>query len=176
MKKLWMLILLLALCLTACGTSDAPPLEEETPPAETGAPENLTGTDTPEDLTGTGIPADVHTLSEGGNVLEHEEAVYCGNTVTSVTKEKWAGGEPWTAAFWGDDSVALTDLLRYLDYSGDVCRCLPEYTVDTEFGEGYGVNLSEGYARYGEGQADLTAEQVELIQGILDRQSEAAEE
>ena len=161
MKKLWMLILLLALCLTACGTSDAPPLEEETPPAETGAPENLTGT---------GIPADVHTLSEGGNVLEHEEAVYCGNTVTSVTKEKWAGGEPWTAAFWGDDSVALTDLLRYLDYSGPVCKCLPEYTVDTEFGTGYGVNLTENYVRHDGGQVSLTAEQAEEIRAILDRQ------
>lgn len=179
MKKIWMPVLLLVLCLTACGTPDAPPAEEVTPPAETSAPEapaeNPTGTDTPENLTGTGIPEDVHTLSEGGNVVEHEEALYCGNTVTSVTKEKWAGGETWTVDFWGSDSVALTDLLRFLDYSGDVCRCLPEYTVDTEFGGGYGVNLSEGYARYDGGQTDLTEEQLELIRGIIERQSETAE-
>ena len=74
-------------------------------------------------------------------------------------------------SFWGDDSVALTDLLLYLDYSGDVCRCMPEYRVDTEFGTGYGINLTEGYARCGDGQASLTAEQAEQIQAILDRQT-----
>ena len=50
-------------------------------------------------------------------------------------------------SFWYDDSVALTDLLLYLDYSGEVCTCLPEYSVDTEFGAGYGVSLTGGFAR-----------------------------
>ena len=66
--------------------------------------------------------------------------------------------------------MALTDLLVFLDYSGEVCRCLPEYYVDTEFSEEpYGVNLSSGYARHGEGQVELTEEQIELIRDILDR-------
>lgn len=194
MKRMFLLLLLLALCLTACGTPDIPPTETSAPedltetdapevptgtdtpenPTGTDTPENPTGTDTPGDLTGTGIPEDVHTLSEGGNVAAHEKTLYCGNTITSVTKEKWADGETWTADFWGEDSIALTDLLRFLDYSGEVCRCLPEYTVDTEFGDGFGVNLTEGYARYGDGQTDLTAEQLELIREIIERQSEEA--
>ena len=66
--------------------------------------------------------------------------------------------------------------LWYLDYSGDVCRCLPEYSVDTEFGTGYGVNLTEGYARSGGGQTDLTEEQVEQIREILERQGETPRE
>jgi hypothetical protein len=66
--------------------------------------------------------------------------------------------------------VALTDLLLYLDYQEGICRCLPEYSVETEFSEEpYGVNLSSGYARHGEGQVELTEEQVELIRDILDR-------
>lgn len=89
---------------------------------------------------------------------------YCGNTVTEVILD----GE--TYSFWGDDSVRLTDIVINLAYDpNSVCRCLPEFTVNTEFGDGYGVNLTESYARCGEGQAPLTAEQVETIQGILDR-------
>ena len=51
---------------------------------------------------------------------------------------------------------------------GQVCRCLPEFTVDTEFG-GYDVDPTESYARCESGQAALTAEQTDSIQGILDR-------
>lgn len=112
-----------------------------------------------------------HLLSEGNNIVEHEATGYCGNTVTTVSREAWAGGEPWEVSFWGSDSVALTDLLLYLDYSGDTCRCQPEYAVDTEFGAGYGINLTEGYVRHDGGQVSLTAEQIGQIQEILDRQT-----
>lgn len=50
-----------------------------------------------------------------------------------------------------------------------VCKCLPEFTVDTEFGDGYGVNLTDSYVRCEAGQAPLTAEQTEEIRGILER-------
>lgn len=89
---------------------------------------------------------------------------YCGNTITEVTLD----GE--TYSFWGDDSVRLTDIVINLAYDPNaVCRCLPEFTVDTEFGDGYGVNLTEHYVRCEEGQAPLTEEQAETIRGILDR-------
>ena len=52
---------------------------------------------------------------------------------------------------------------------GQVCRCLPEFTVDTEFGGGYGVNLTESYARCESGQAALTAEQTDAIRDVLER-------
>lgn len=89
---------------------------------------------------------------------------YCGNTVTTVTLD----GE--TYSFWGGDSVTLTDIVINLSYDPEaVCRCLPEFTVDTEFGDGYGVNLTESYVRCEAGQAPLTAEQTETIRGILER-------
>lgn len=89
---------------------------------------------------------------------------YCGNTVTEVTLD----GETWS--FWGGDSVTLTDIVINLDYDPEkICRCLPEFTVDTEFGDGYGVSLRESYVRCAEGQAPLTAEQTEAIRGIVER-------
>lgn len=156
--------LVLALALSACGAPSpgggaeadlaAPPALEEAVP-EAALEEEVSC---------------AHRPSQGDNTVEHEAAGYCGNTVTTVSRETRMGGEPWEASFWGGDSVALTDLLRYLDYSGGVCRCLPEYNVDTEFGTGYGVNLTDHYARRGDGQADLTEEQVNQIREILERQ------
>lgn len=88
----------------------------------------------------------------------------CGNTVTEVTLD----GE--TYSFWGDDSVTLTDIVINLAYDPEaVCKCLPEFTVDTEFGDGYGVNLTEHYVRCEAGQAPLTAEQAETIRGVIER-------
>jgi hypothetical protein len=72
----------------------------------------------------------------------------------------------------GSDSVNLTDILINLKYDPmRVCRCAPEFTVKTEFGEPYGVNLAQGYARCEEGQADLTEEQIEKIREILNSQT-----
>ena len=88
---------------------------------------------------------------------------YCGNTQTTVH----IAGEEFT--FWGGHSVTLTDILINLDYDPmKVCRCRPEFSVDTEFGAGYGINLTAGYARCEKGQADLTVEQIKAIQKILD--------
>ncbi len=117
----------------------------------------------------TSAPQHSHTQPTEDNTIAHEAAGYCGNTVTTVTRK--TPGEPLELTFWGSDSVALTDLLRYLDYHEDICRCLPEYNVDTEFGTGYGINLTESYVRYDGKQVSLTAEQVQTIQDILDRQS-----
>lgn len=157
--------LALALSLTACGAAPTQAAARTGAPAETVPEESAANA--PEDPE----PSHVHQPSRDSNVVAHEPAGYCGNTVTTVSRETCPGSEPWEASFWGDDSVALTDLLRYLDYSGDVCKCLPEYYVDTEFGTGYGVNLTEGYARYDGRQTDLTEEQAALIQEILNRQA-----
>ena len=91
---------------------------------------------------------------------------YCGNTVTTIDLD----GK--TYSFEGSDSVNLRDVLINLKYDPmKVCRCLPEFTVTTELGGPYGVNLSQGYARCSDGQADLTEEQVELIRQILNNQT-----
>lgn len=105
----------------------------------------------------------VHTPAAEPETVDGPVSGYCGNTVTSVTVDKE------TYSFWGGDSVTLTDILENLAYDPEVCRCMAEFTVDTESGGGYGVNLTESFARCEAGQASLTAEQVETIRGILER-------
>lgn len=88
---------------------------------------------------------------------------YCGNTQTTI----YFDGDK-NYKFWGSESVTMTDILINLDYDkSKLCKCLPEYTVDTEFGAGYGINLTEGYARCDKGQADLTQEQVDELKNII---------
>ena len=88
---------------------------------------------------------------------------YCGNTITTVYFDDNNSYE-----FWGGESVTMTDILINLDYrKNKLCKCLPEYTVDTEFGTGYGINLTEGYARCDKGQADLTQEQISELKDII---------
>ena len=138
-------LFLCALLLCACAAQTS---AQESPVPSAPPPETL---------------AHFHTQVED-NVLPHEEIGYCGNTVTEIK------AADWEASFWGEDSVALTDLLRWLDYSEDVCRCPTEYTVTTEFSETpYYVNLTEGFARHDDAQVSLTPEQIETIRAILDR-------
>lgn len=112
-----------------------------------------------------------HTAFNGNNIIEHEFVGYCGNTRTNISLANIEGGEPISLSFWGEDSVALTDLLRYLDYNEDICKCVPEYHVDTEFNfdGGYDISLTGHYARCNGRQVNLTQEQVDLIYEILER-------
>ena len=88
---------------------------------------------------------------------------YCGNTQTTL----YIGDKEYT--FMYGNSVTLTDILLNLKYDPmRICRCRPEYTVDTEFGKGYGINLTAGYARCDKGQADLTQEQIDTIAEIIE--------
>ena len=88
---------------------------------------------------------------------------YCGNTQTTLH----IGDKEYT--FMYGNSVTLTDILLNLKYDPmRICRCRPEYTVDTEFGKGYGINLTAGYARCDKGQADLTQEQIDTISEIIE--------
>lgn len=88
---------------------------------------------------------------------------YCGNIQTTL----YIGEKSYT--FMYGHSVTLSDILVNLNYDPmKVCRCAPEYKVDTEFGTGYGINLTQGYARCEKGQADLTQEQIGQIQTIIE--------
>ena len=158
MKK-WICIVcvLLALSLTACGGDVKTP---DTPPED--VPENVP---TYLDSENPSIENE-HTHEPAGTAQTVEDPVsgYCGNTITRV--QEWPEGEE--SSFWGSDSVTLTDIVINLEYDPDaICRCRPEYRVDTEFGSGYGVNLTHAYVRCDAGQASLTAEQVETIQDII---------
>ena len=69
----------------------------------------------------------------------------------------------------GEDYEILKDILLNLDYSPHrVCRCLPQYKLKTDFGE-FGIHLSEGYARCDQGQAKLTAAQIQTLRKIIDK-------
>ncbi len=107
-----------------------------------------------------------HMSAVQSNILAHEEVAYCGNTQTTLRRMN--GREVvWETSFMYGDSVALTDLLRWLDYRDGICRCLPEYEVDTEIGGAYGINLSQGYVRSGNAQVQLTREQLERVKTIV---------
>lgn len=88
---------------------------------------------------------------------------YCGNMQTTV----YLKGTAFT--FAGSDSVTMTDILIHLDYDPEaLCRCMTEFTVDTEMITGIEVNLTEGFARCEKGQAALTEKQAAILQEIID--------
>ncbi len=169
MRKLLSILALVCLLTLAAGCSRkavgsaAPPPETRSAPEETKtlSPEG-TGDLSPEE-TEQMPPEDGHGPASQPLTVSDPVEGYCGNTVTSVTLD----GK--TYSFWGSDSVSLTDIVINLDYQAEVCRCPVEFTVDTEFGEGYGVNLTESFARCEAGQAPLTEEQAETIRAVLER-------
>lgn len=96
---------------------------------------------------------------------------YCGNTQTRLH----IGDKTYN--FMYERSITLTHILVNLDYDPmKVCRCRPEYTVDTEFGSGYGINLTAGYVRCEKGQADLTVEQIKAIAEIIEWAEDSGDE
>ena len=159
-NKVLFIVLLFVFLLWGCGTSDEAENVAGSDQAET---ENSVSADLPEveiadsDQTGEMLPEDTggnesieekadgndhtHHPAEENNIVAHEQEGYCGNTITTIQCHLEDGGN-WEKSFWGDDSVVLTDLLLYLDYKDDICTCIPEYTVDTEFGERYGDRKS----------------------------------
>ena len=103
-----------------------------------------------------------HQVASEAQTVDDPVTGYCGNTWTTL----YVGEKTYT--FMYGHSVTLTDILVNLNYDPmRVCRCRPEYTVDTEFGKGYGINLTAGYARCEKGQADLTQEQINTIAQII---------
>ena len=103
-----------------------------------------------------------HQIVEEAQTVEEPITGYCGNIQTTL----YVGEKAYT--FLYGHSVTLTAILVNLRYDPmGVCRCAPEYTVDTEFGTGYGINLTQGYARCEKGQANLTQEQIDAIAQII---------
>ena len=104
-----------------------------------------------------------HQVAATAQTVDYPFVGYCGNTQTTL----YIGDKEYT--FMYGNSVTLTDILLNLKYDPmRICRCRPEYTVDTEFGKGYGINLTAGYARCEKGQADLTQEQIDTITKIIE--------
>lgn len=112
-----------------------------------------------------------HQPTEEEQIVSDPFVGYCGNTRTTIYFD-----DGKSCSLMPGNSVYLTDVLHNLDYDKKkLCKCLPEYTVDTEFGLGYGINLTEGYARYDNGQAELTQEQIDKIKEIISWAKDNAE-
>ena len=104
-----------------------------------------------------------HTPATTEQTVSEEISGYCGNTQTTIYFDD---GKSFT--FMSGNSVTITDILVNLKYDKNkLCKCLPEYTVDTEFGIGYGINITSCYARCDKGQAELTQEQIDKLKEII---------
>ena len=92
---------------------------------------------------------------------------YCGNTSATVTLD----GSAYTLS--GSDAITLTAILENLDYTSDnICSCSTEFTVETEVGTEYEINLTEYFARCDTWQAALTQKQADAIREIVQRLGE----
>lgn len=115
-------------------------------------------------------PADgghTHAPADEPETTGGTEDGYCGNTSATVTLDGSAHTIP------GSDAVTLTAILENLDYDPQsVCNCLAEFTVETEVGTEYEVNLTEYFARCDAGQAALTRKQADAIREIIERLGE----
>lgn len=134
------------------------------PPSDVGAPEILheeknSAVSGGED----GLSVDhSHRFAEAEKETEEVPSGYCGNLVTRITLDGVQHD------LYGADSDTVTNILRSLEYDPNtVCRCVAEFTVDTETLAGIEVNLSEAFARCELGQAALTEAQTVMLRNIL---------
>lgn len=104
----------------------------------------------------------LHATALTAQTVDDPVTGYCGNTWTTL----YIDGKEYS--FMYGYSVTLTDLLVNLDYNPNkVCRCMPQYRADTEFGSNYHIHLDYGFVRCDKGQADLTQEQIDTIAEII---------
>lgn len=109
---------------------------------------------------------DTHTHSAAAQPQTVAEPIsgYCGNITATVNRN----GMEYSLT--GSDAITLTDIAINLAYQPEnVCRCMGEFSVITEDGAVYAVNLTEAFVRCDAGQASLTVEQVEQINTVLEQ-------
>ena len=112
-------------------------------------------------------PDDDHAPADEPESANGTESGSCGNTSVTVTLD----GSAHTIS--GSDAVTLTAILENLDYtSDDICSCSAEFTVETEVGTEYEINLTEYFARCDTWQAALTQKQADAIREIVERLGE----
>ena len=153
------------------GITQGSPAEEEPAakapteaPKETGSSANSAAMGTDEKAMEEELYIDhSHRFAEQPETVDDPVEGYCGNMLTNIYMDEMQ------FTLTGSDSVAITDILINLDYDPDqVCRCMAEFTVDTETLAGIQVNLTEAFARCELGQASLTEEQVATLQKIIE--------
>lgn len=113
-------------------------------------------------------------VPEGEQTEQKEPFGYCGNTQTTIYFEDMKTGQTKSFTFMGGESVEMTDILLNLEYNKPMCKCMAEYSVQTEFGK-YGIKLGdEPYARFDGGQAELTSAQTQSLGKIIEWAREKA--
>lgn len=106
---------------------------------------------------------DDHLYSLVPQTVEEPLTFWCGNTTATLH----LAGESFS--FMGGNAIALSDILVNLAYDPEmICRCMAEYTADTETEKGYQINLTQGFVRCEKGQAALTREQVDALRAIVE--------
>lgn len=172
MKKILAFILAFMMVAGLCSCAKQGVAEGEAPETEPKEILNIkTLAGNGADGENTAAQSDIHVhgpAEEGSNITAEPIVGYCGNIQTTVYVGKEKNKDGYT--FMSGDSVALTDILINLKYDGEICDCMPEFTVETEIKGTFGVNLTKMYARNAEGQAALTKEQTAKIKEIYDRQ------
>lgn len=113
-------------------------------------------------------------VPEGEQTEQKEPFGYCGNTQTTIYFEDMKTGQTKSFTFMGGESVEMTDILLNLEYDKKkMCKCMAEYSVQTEFGK-YSINISDSYARFDGGQAELTSAQTQSLGKIIEWAREKA--
>lgn len=70
----------------------------------------------------------------------------------------------------GEDAARVAEILAGLEYDPvRLCRCMAEFTVETEHMPAVQINLQQAFARCETGQADLTEAQVMTLRAVLER-------
>lgn len=142
------------------------PAEEAAPeaPADAGSSTNSAAMGADEAPAEDGLSVDhSHRFAEAKKEAEEVPSGFCGNLVTRITLDGVQHD------LHGADSDAVTNILKSLEYDPDtVCRCMTEFTVDTETLAGVQVNLTEAFARCELGQAALTGQQVAILRDVVE--------
>lgn len=140
------------------------PAAPQEAPAESGMSSNSTTQGSDEKTMEEELYIDhSHSFTEESQTVENPVEGYCGNLMVTI----YTDGAEYSLS--GSDAVAITDILINLDYDPDhICRCVAEFTVDTETLTDIQVSLGQAFARCEQGQAALTERQARIIQEIID--------
>ena len=153
---------------TEAAVEEAAPMEE--PAAPESAEEDLCGLPTAprsENSTITETEEDLLSIDHSHHPAEPAEdgTKAAGSSHSGTTATLRYGDHCYTLR--GESLQTLKNLLSGLSYDpGNLCRCTEEATIS--FGTGsYEINLTDYFARHGDGQAPLTEEQAARIRQLI---------
>lgn len=155
-----------SLLLQSAEPAAAAPMEEAAPAQDNSAcltEEAMKGCPTAPASATSGSGTHTHSPAESAASREEPAPAYAGE----ITVTAHPGGQ--TYILTGEEAAAVVRLLEELSYESDAtCRCMAEYTVDTETAEGYQISLTNSFVRFSGAQAALTREQTDRLRQLLE--------